>query len=65
MNIIRRIKNLWKLSAYKFFEDSAKGYVYKGSGGTFVKDFPTIEKKMATIIKPEVNLFEDETDNTQ
>ena len=54
INIIRRIKNLWTLSAYKPATDK------------IVKDFPTIKKKMATIVLPEkVDIFTKELQDSQ
>ncbi len=42
MNILRRLKNLWALSAYKVDKD----LILK-------KDFSTVKKQLATIIPPE------------
>ncbi len=50
MKFWRRMRNLWKLSAYKPNEIQA-----------LIKDFSTIQKKPATIIMPEkVDIFTQE-----
>jgi hypothetical protein len=41
MNLIRRVKNLWRLSEYRTNDTDS----------TLKKDFPTIQKKLATIVK--------------
>lgn len=57
MNLLKRLKNLWKLSAFTPNEKLIEQTHF------LVKDFPTIEKKLATIIKEPINYFE-ENDNT-
>ena len=54
MTIFRRLKNLWDLGAYRVGKD---GFEALGLNHTLVKDFPTIKKKLASIIeedKPDV-----------
>ena len=51
MKLIKRLKNLWKLSAYRI-ENLNNEIVIK-------KDIPTIAKKMATIIKEKVDVLEE------
>lgn len=49
MNLWKRIKNLWELSAYKM-----NGYpVTKDNAPVFIKSFPTIKKQLAKIIPNE------------
>jgi ribosomal protein L15E len=49
MNFFRRLKNIWILSAYQVDNEQLK---YFGSI-KLKKDFPTIEKKQASIINVE------------
>ncbi len=53
--IWRRLKNLWKLSAYEVENDQLKAiHKYFDFGKlSLVKSFPTIKKQMATIIQEE------------
>lgn len=55
MNLLKRIRNLWKLSEYRINERS----------DMFIKDFPTVKKRLATIIpEDKKNIFEEENDKT-
>lgn len=52
--IWRRIKNLWEISAYKLRDVPAN--VYRDP--MLIKDFPTVKKKLATIIQDDpIDLF--------
>lgn len=65
----RRIKNLWRLSAYRPVENKSKsdfGIAKSLYGGplALTKDFLTIEKRSAVIISDKPDFFEEhvETD---
>ena len=51
MNLIKRIRNLWKLSEYRI--DPHLITSQANTTNFLIKDFPTIQKKLATIIPPE------------
>lgn len=55
MSLIRRLKNLWELSAYRVNQSPE---LLDGRFKTLAKDIPTVAKKPATIIKPVPNFFE-------
>jgi hypothetical protein len=55
MNFIRRLKNLWELSAYRIGQLPNSDSRYRA----LTKDIATIEKKLATVIKEPTNYFED------
>jgi hypothetical protein len=62
MNLLKRIKNLWKLSEYRI-EDNPEASDKRFKSLT--KDVLTIHKKPATIILPERDLLtEDIRDDT-
>lgn len=52
--ILRRLRNLWRLSAYKIEDGVARGIL--------TKEFPTIEKRMATIVPMTVTDYFDGED---
>lgn len=68
MTLLRRLKNLWLLSAYL-----PLGIRESGNSGDVIssiinlhKDFPTIQKKLATIIKEDQkDIFENERTDTE
>jgi hypothetical protein len=45
----RRLKNLWEMSSFRPKENMN----LTGGNSSIVKDFPTMKKKLATIIQPE------------
>lgn len=47
MNILRRIRNLWRISAYRMAENPANPLAAR-----LFKDFPTVRKVPAKIIMP-------------
>ena len=51
--LIRRIKNLWRLSAYKI-DILSESVALK-------KDIPTVQKKLAKIIEEKEDYFKDDT----
>ena len=57
MNIIKRLRNLWELSAYRPHTDLS----HMDAVSNLRKDFPTIQKKAATIIFDKPNYFDDST----
>lgn len=58
MAFFQRIKNLWKLSAYRVDESAPQGTAIHNP--KLVKNFPTIQKKPAIIILPEKDLLNEE-----
>lgn len=66
--ILRRLRNLWRLSAY-VPDDRAGDVVHVGADygyRTFRKDFPTIKHKLATIVGVEKpDLFADEGEDSK
>lgn len=57
MNLLKRLKNIWELSAYR----PDKGVI--AGTNTLTKDIPTIKKKLAKIIPDDTrNILEKELD---
>ncbi len=53
MDIIQRLKNLWKLSEYRLYQTEKEQVL--------VKDIPTVEKKLAQIIVDKPDLFQNDS----
>lgn len=58
MTILRRIKNLWEISAYRINRNDLYNNILGKT--TLTKDFPTIEKRPAIIIKESEDFFKEE-----
>lgn len=54
--ILKRLKNLWELSAYRVSDTN--GSLNTGEK-LLKKSFPTVERRLATIIKEPTNYFDD------
>lgn len=54
-SLLKRIRNLWEMSAYKVSPNS-NGLVNEK---VLVKEIPTIEKKLAIIIQEKADIFKE------
>ncbi len=62
MNLLKRLRNLWYLSAYRPLAKNEM--IGKDTVNYLQKDTSLISRKMAKIVKESINYFEPEDDNT-